>query len=161
MLNLITLTLALASSGYAQPASEAPLQDKAAHEKDLSARCLRWASHGGKAHVTEALLRDIDGGGYMESYDIRDANPYGAKLSTKALSKDGAFKMISISIPAGQQLSEHSAPGAAVLYVVEGEARFIAGSAEVQLSPGTVLNIPPGRLHSITATKNTHLILVR
>ena len=131
-----------------------------AREKELSDRCLRWASHGGTAHAASALLREIDGG-LMESYDIRDAQPYGAKLSTKALNKDGAFKMTSIAIPAGQQLSEHSTPGAAVLFVVEGEARFIAGSEDVRLAPGIVLNIPPGRVHRITATRDTRVILVR
>lgn len=131
-----------------------------AHEKELSDRCLRWASHGGTAHTVSALLREIDGG-FMESYDIRDAHPYGAKLSTKALNKDGAFKMISIAIPAGQELSEHSTPVAAVLFVVEGEARFIAGSEDIRLAPGTVLNIPPGRVHRITATRDTRVILAR
>jgi quercetin dioxygenase-like cupin family protein len=131
-----------------------------AREKELSDRCLRWASHGGATHAAAALFREIDGG-MMESYDIRDANPYGAKLSTKTLNKDGAFKMISIAIPAGQELSEHSTPGAAVLFVVEGEARFIAGPEDIRLAPGTVLNIPPGRVHRITATRDTSLILVR
>lgn len=31
------------------------------HAKELSKKCLRWASHGGKAHVVEALGRDLDG----------------------------------------------------------------------------------------------------
>jgi len=31
------------------------------HRKELSKKCLRWASHGGKAHIDEALSRDLDG----------------------------------------------------------------------------------------------------
>lgn len=31
------------------------------HQKELSKKCLRWASHGGKAHVHEAFARDLDG----------------------------------------------------------------------------------------------------
>ena len=31
------------------------------HLKELSTPCRRWASHGGKAHVDEALRRDLDG----------------------------------------------------------------------------------------------------
>lgn len=31
------------------------------HAKELSKRCRRWASHGGKEHLGEALLRDLDG----------------------------------------------------------------------------------------------------
>lgn len=31
------------------------------HRKELSKKCLNWAAHGGKAHVDEALARDLDG----------------------------------------------------------------------------------------------------
>ena len=31
------------------------------HVKELSRSCRRWAAHGGKEHITDALLRDIDG----------------------------------------------------------------------------------------------------
>ncbi|MFI5351104.1 MAG: cysteine rich repeat-containing protein [Elusimicrobiota bacterium] len=31
------------------------------HEKDLSKKCRRWTEHGGKAHASEALLKDLDG----------------------------------------------------------------------------------------------------
>lgn len=31
------------------------------HVKELSKSCVRWASHGGKEHIEEALIRDIDG----------------------------------------------------------------------------------------------------
>lgn len=32
-----------------------------AHSSKLSKPCRRWASHGGKSHIDEALSRDIDG----------------------------------------------------------------------------------------------------
>lgn len=31
------------------------------HAKELSKSCKRWASHGGKAHIDDALGRDLDG----------------------------------------------------------------------------------------------------
>lgn len=32
-----------------------------AHAKELSQRCRRWAAHGGKEHMEESLVKDIDG----------------------------------------------------------------------------------------------------
>jgi len=46
----------------------------------------------------------------FESYDVMVRNPYGAKLSTQQLNPGGAFKAVSIAIPAGQELAEHTAP---------------------------------------------------
>ena len=97
----------------------------------------------------------------IESYDVREANPYGEKLSTKPLPQGGAFKMVSIAIPAGGELSEHQTPGPAMLLVIEGEARFIAGAEEIPLAPGTVVSIPPGVVHRIAAARNSHFILIR
>jgi len=111
--------------------------------KELSESCLNLAAHGGKEHVAEALLRDLDGkpmGKKMiESYDVCVANPYGEKLSTKPLSQGGTFKMVSIAIPAGQELAGHQSPVPAMLLVVEGESRFVAEDEELRLAPGTVV----------------------
>jgi len=68
---------------------------------------------------------------------------------------------VSVAIPAGQQLADHTAPSAAMLFTVEGEARFIAGSEHFALAPGTVVHIPPGVAHRIEAAKNSHFVLVR
>ena len=134
--------------------------------KDLSASCLNWAAHGGNEHIAEALLRDLDGKPLekkkmIESYDVRVANPYGEKLSTKPLTQGGTFKVVSIAIPAGQELAGHQTSVPAMLFVVEGQARFIAGTAEIALVPGTMVPIPPGVVHRIVATKNSHFVLVK
>jgi len=84
--------------------------------KELSESCLNLAAHGGKEHVAEALLRDLDD-----------------------RSQGGTFKMVSIAIPAGQELAGHQSPVPAMLLVVEGESRFVAEDEELRLAPGTVV----------------------
>ena len=69
--------------------------------------------------------------------------------------------MVSIAIPAGQELAGHQSPVPAMLLVVEGESRFVAEDEELRLAPGTVVPIPPGVVHRIVATKNSHFVLVK
>lgn len=97
----------------------------------------------------------------FDNYDIKARNPYAAKLSTQLLNPDGAFKAVSIAIPAGQQLADHTAPSPALLFMIEGQARFIAGSEEIALTAGGVVHIPAGIAHRIEATSNSHFVLVR
>ena len=97
----------------------------------------------------------------FDSYDLKSRNPYGAKLGTQLLNPGGAFKAVSIAIPAGQQLADHTAPSPALLFMIEGQARFITGSEELALTAGGAVHIPAGVAHRIEATSNSHFVLVR
>ena len=97
----------------------------------------------------------------FEHYDVRARNPYGDKLSTLNLNPDGAFKVLSLAIPAGQELSAHTAATPARLFMIEGRATFIAGTEEFSLVPGSVVHIPVGQVHHIVALEDSHCILVR
>ncbi len=97
----------------------------------------------------------------IESYDIRTRNPYGDKLATKLLNNEGGFKAVSLAIPACGELADHTAPSPAMLFALEGDALFIAGTEEIRLLPGTVVHIPPGVPHRVVAAENSQLLLVR
>lgn len=97
----------------------------------------------------------------FEYYDVKSRNPYGAKLGTQVLNPDGTFKAVSIAIPAGQQLADHTAPSPALLFMLEGRARFATGGEQIDLTPGNVVHIPPGVAHRIDAVSDSHFVLVR
>jgi quercetin dioxygenase-like cupin family protein len=97
----------------------------------------------------------------FESYDIKSRNPYGAKLGTQLLNPGGAFKAVSIAIPAGKQLADHSAPSPALLFVLEGRATLATGAEQIDLAPGSVVHIPQGVVHRIDAVSDSHFVLVR
>lgn len=97
----------------------------------------------------------------FETYDIKTRNPYAAKLSTQLLNPGGAFKAVSIAIPAGQQLADHTAPSPALLFMIEGQARFSTGTEQIELKPGSVVHIPPAVAHRIDAATDSHFLLVR
>lgn len=97
----------------------------------------------------------------FDSYDLKTRNPYGAKLTTKLINPGGSFTAMSIAIPAGQQLADHTSPKPALLLVIEGQAKFSSVSGQVELSPGSVVHIPQDIAHRIDATTNSHFVLVR
>lgn len=97
----------------------------------------------------------------FDSYDLRSRNPYGAKLGTQLLNPDGTFKAVSIAIPAGQQLADHTAPSPALLFMIEGQAKFSTGGEQFDLTPWVVVHIPPAVAHRIDATTDSHFVLVR
>ncbi len=97
----------------------------------------------------------------IETYDLRVKNPYGAKLSALPLDTGASFKTISLAIPAGKELPEHKTPSPAVLFLFEGEARFITDQGEIPMTPGTVVHIPADVPHRIVATTDSHLVLVK
>lgn len=97
----------------------------------------------------------------FDSYDLKARNPYGAKLTTRLINPGGSFTAMSVAIPAGQQLADHTSPKPAVLLVIEGQATFSSVSGPIDLSTGSVVHIPPDIVHRIDATTNSHFVLVR
>lgn len=97
----------------------------------------------------------------FDSYDLKSRNPYGTQLGTQLLNPGGTFKAVSIAIPTGQQPADHTAPSPALLFMIEGPAKFITGSEQIELMPGSVVHIPPAAAHRIDATTDSHFLLVR
>ncbi len=97
----------------------------------------------------------------FDSYDLKSRNPYGAKLGTQLRTPGSTFKALSVPIPAGQQLADHTAPSPAMPIMIEGQAEFITGSERIELMPGCVVHIPAGIAHRIEATSKSHSVLVR
>lgn len=97
----------------------------------------------------------------FEHSDLKTLNPYGEKLGTKLLNPGGTFKAVSIAIPAGRQLADHTAPSAALLVMIEGRATFSTGGEQIELSAGSVVHIPAAVVHRIDASADSHFVLVR
>ena len=97
----------------------------------------------------------------FEHYDLRSRNPYGDRLSTCNLSPDSTFKLLSLAIPAGEEVGAHTVTSPAHLFVIEGRVDFIAGADAFTMMPGSVVHIPVGQIHRIVALEDSHCILVR
>ena len=94
-------------------------------------------------------------------YDLHRRNPYKDRFTPVNFGPDGAFRMVSLAIPAGQALGDHRAPGPACLVMIEGHAHFFCGDARIELTPGMVVDVPADRTHRIEALQDSHFVLVR
>ena len=59
----------------------------------------------------------------------------------------------------GQELSEHSAPHEALVYLLDGEAEITIEGKPHQLREGDMLLLPADRPHAVKATKRFKMVL--
>lgn len=72
-------------------------------------------------------------------------------ILSRTLHNDDHVKVLVFGFAPGQELSAHTAPMAASLYFVQGEARLTLGDDSMDARPGTFVHMPPGLTHGIVA----------
>ncbi|MEZ5738260.1 MAG: hypothetical protein R3E68_01550 [Burkholderiaceae bacterium] len=97
----------------------------------------------------------------LEHYDLHRRNPYRDRFTTLNFGPDGPFRMVSLAIPAGKALGDHRAPSPACLVMIEGRGLFFSGNTRIELTPGTVVDVPADQTHRIEALDDCHFVLVR
>jgi len=80
-------------------------------------------------------------------------------ILSRTLYNDDHLKVVIFGFAAGQELSAHTAPMAATLYFVRGEARLTLGGDELQAGPGTFVHMPPQLQHGILARTPVVMLL--
>ncbi|MEI8166167.1 MAG: cupin domain-containing protein [Chloroflexales bacterium] len=79
---------------------------------------------------------------------------------SRTIFQDAQVKAILFGFAAGQELSEHTASTAAILHVVQGEARITLGTEVLAARPNTWVYMPPQLPHSIVALTPVVLLLL-
>ncbi len=72
-------------------------------------------------------------------------------ILSRTLYNDDHVKVLVFGFAPGQELSAHTAPMAASLYFVSGQARLTLGSDTTEAGPGTYVHMPPQLTHGILA----------
>jgi quercetin dioxygenase-like cupin family protein len=60
----------------------------------------------------------------------------------------------------GQELSEHTAPYDAMVYVLDGEAHIRIAGRPFVLQPGDMINMPANQPHAVKAEKRFKMLLI-
>jgi quercetin dioxygenase-like cupin family protein len=68
---------------------------------------------------------------------------------SRTLFNDDALKVIAFAFSSGQELSPHSAPMAAVLHFLKGEAELTLGAEKRTVRAGALIHMAPGLTHGI------------
>lgn len=99
---------------------------------------------------------------YVFIPDLKDNLPEipADSIVSQTIHKQGEQKTILFGFAPGQELSEHTASQAAMLYFVEGEADLTLGDASMSVKPGAWVHMQPNLAHSILAKTRVIMLLL-
>ena len=80
-------------------------------------------------------------------------------ILSRTLHNDDHVKVVLFGFAAGQELSAHTAPMAAMLFFVKGEARVTLGEDVQDAGPGAFAYMPPQLPHAIVAKTPVVMLL--
>jgi len=86
--------------------------------------------------------------------------PDGSRSPTVLHSRDGEGRVVLIALTPGQELGEHQVKEAALILVVDGEAKVDAGDESVEAHAGDLFRFEPDERHTVTSTGGARLLLV-
>jgi quercetin dioxygenase-like cupin family protein len=80
-------------------------------------------------------------------------------ILSRTLYNDDHLKVVIFGFAIEQELSAHTAPMAASLYFVRGEAELMLGEDRREVKAGCFVHMPPGLTHGIVARTPVVLLL--
>ena len=80
-------------------------------------------------------------------------------ILSRTLYNDDHVKVLVFGFAPGQELSAHTAPMAASLYFVSGEARLTLGEDTTEAKAGTFVHMPPQLTHGVQAKTSVVMML--
>jgi quercetin dioxygenase-like cupin family protein len=91
---------------------------------------------------------------------VRESEPPADGILSKTIYQDDQIKAVVFGFGQGQELSEHTAAKAAMLFFVKGEANVGLGDDVREAQAGTWVHMPAGLKHSIKAKTQVVMLLV-
>ncbi len=70
------------------------------------------------------------------------------------------FNITLFSMSKNSEISEHTSTKKALVYVLEGSGIFNLQNKEIQMNPGTLIQMPENAKHSLSAKENTSFLLI-
>jgi quercetin dioxygenase-like cupin family protein len=100
---------------------------------------------------------------FLENVEAAVPVPENGILS-RTVFQDDSLKVVAFAFSAGQELSAHTAPMAAILYFVKGEAEVTLGAGKdaeaLQARAGSLVHMPPQLTHGIVAKTPLVMLLM-
>ena len=81
-------------------------------------------------------------------------------ILSRTLFNDEAVKVVAFGFSPGQELSAHTAPMAAVLFFLRGEAELMLGAEKKHVRAGAFVHMPPQTPHGILAKTPLAMLLL-
>ncbi len=95
----------------------------------------------------------------MQKYNLNDLVAFDkSKINPRILINEPEYRMVHISICAGQSTPEHSATGAVTVYALRGHITFHENNTSCELRAGEVISVEAGAAHRIVAHEDSILL---
>jgi uncharacterized protein (DUF2249 family) len=95
----------------------------------------------------------------MKKYNLNDLIEFDrSKINPKILINEPEYRMVLISICAGQSTPEHSTPGTVTVYALRGHITFHVGNTSCELHAGEVVSVDAGAPHRVEAHEDSALL---
>ena len=96
-----------------------------------------------------------------EPFVLKDIVDYSkGSIVSKTIEDKKTGTVTVFAFDAGQNLSEHTVPYNAVVYLVDGEGEFTIGGKKNTVKAGQIIVMPAGVPHSVNAAKRFKMMLV-
>jgi quercetin dioxygenase-like cupin family protein len=96
---------------------------------------------------------------FLENIESQVPIPESGILS-RTLFNDEALKVVAFGFSSGQELSAHTAPMAAMLYFMRGEAELTIGAEKKDVRAGAFIHMRPHMPHGILAKTPVAMLLL-
>jgi quercetin dioxygenase-like cupin family protein len=81
-------------------------------------------------------------------------------IASRVLAKSGGGTVTMFAFDAGEELSEHSTPSDALVFVLEGTFLLTIGGNPVEAGAGTVVRMPADVPHAVEAAEPSRMLLI-
>jgi quercetin dioxygenase-like cupin family protein len=85
--------------------------------------------------------------------------PMEPKITATALVKTPNLDVVRLLIPAGKDMSNHTAPGDITVQCLKGAIDFTAGDRHYQLTPGRMLFLVAGTMHALHGVEDSAVLV--
>lgn len=95
----------------------------------------------------------------MKKYNLNDLIKFDrSKINPTILINEPEYRMVLMSLCAGQSTPEHSATGKVTVYALRGHITFHVGNTSCELHAGEVLSVEAGAPHRVEAHEDSALL---
>jgi len=103
------------------------------------------------------LIKNID---FSEVHNLTDLVDYeGGRVVSRTLAQNPTLSLTLFAFDAGEGVSTHTAPGDAMVHVLDGEAVANIDGKEMIANAGQVVVMPADVPHSVTAVQRFKMLL--
>ncbi len=94
-----------------------------------------------------------------EVITVRAGTTVTAPEDSETLIRTDHLEVFRYALPAGKVVREHTAAGFMIVQCIEGSVDFRALGKTQQLTPGTMMYLPAGEAHALTALSDALLLI--